>query len=326
MLFSDLKGTYETTTETTDHEPGTTDYLITLVKNVENKQKVLKVVLKGVEYTVIEITPRTDGQLKGSVSVNGQDVPVSTQNVYQYKIGEHATVLQVYGLPTGEVKVISPLYKFAILYYGETARITVNQDYMNNVRGLCGTNNGDNFDFITPQEYVLQNPEEFAATWALSAEGRNGEMKNRAQQHSMYKKSVNLTPVVSEADISRATGHGLFLHSHHTTTGSHEHSEVNTNIRGYKELKENSSPGCTTTRINVIEKDGQHCFSIEPQPTCTTQCHAETSTTATGEYFCVEKSSTSLHWQQMVSRGANPDFRNKGKTQTMEFQRPTKCA
>ncbi|KAK6620187.1 hypothetical protein RUM44_006588 [Polyplax serrata] len=323
MLFSDLKGTYQTPLTTVQSE--TTDYLVTLVKNTEHKRKALKLIVKGLDYTVVDITPKPDGeQLRGLVTVNGQEVPVSTQHVYETKLNERTTVLQVYGLPTGEVKIVSPLYKFTILYYGDNVRMSVNQDYMDNVKGLCGNNNGDNFDFITPQDYVLHNPEEFAATWALSTEGRTGELKNRAQKHAMFKKSVNVTPVISKQDITHATHatHGAQYEVTETMRTDETHEETSA---AWKQLKKNSSTGCATTRIHVIEKDGKHCFSVSPQPACTPQCHAESTQTKTGEFYCVEKSSTSNHWEQMVVRGANPDFRNKGKTQHHEYQQPIKC-
>lgn len=323
MLFSDLKGTYETPVTTQGFR--TSDYLIALVKNSENRQKVLKVALKGLDYTVIDITPKPKGEeLKGIVAINGQEVPVSTQHVYEYKADDKYTVLQVYGLPTGEVKVVSPIYKLAILYYGNTVRVTVNQDYMNNVRGLCGTNNGDNFDFVTPQEYVLQDPEEFAATWALSSEGRTGEKKNQAQQHSVYKKSVEIAPIVSDRDLTRVAYYNTQYQTGETVVDTSEEVHEDT-VEAWKQLKKNSATGCVTNRIVVVEKNGKHCFSVTPQPTCVSQCQPEKTQTRTGEFFCVKKSGTTKHWEQMVARGANPDFRNKGKTQELDFESPTRC-
>lgn len=319
-------------------EADATERVVVLARNNDVRQKEIKIIFGDAEDTIVEVLPKSQGELKARVIINRQEIPVSTQQVYEYKQNGR-TLLKIFGMPTGEVRLFAPLHNLELLHYAESVRLTVSQDYMNDVQGLCGTHNGDNFDFITPQNYVLQKPEEFAATWALSSEGHIAQAKQRAQQHSMYKKAVVLTNVISEQDAGRADSRGRqhrnqksSAQDYDSSSGSDSSSSSSSSSESQEddkhhnnELRKSSQVGCTTRRITVIEKDGKHCFSLEPQVTCATHCQAEKTEMRSGKFFCAEKSSTTEHWSKMVARGANPDFRKKGSSVEMKFEYPTKC-
>lgn len=254
---------------------------------------------------VVYIVPG-QGKASGTVTVNGQPVHFDETGLYVYKTPSGTVVFKVFVLPTGQLQFVAKKFGFELLYDQSRVQLTLSHEYRNRVGGLCGVYNGEHFDYVTPQGYVLQSPEEFAATWALSSEGRIGELKKKAQEHSTYKKTVILTNAIGGEE------------------GKYHEGNVDYYTGGSDEVQGEGGK-CTTKRIMVIERDGKHCFSVHPQTACKTGCQVEKTKTMSADFICVNKTKTTSHWAQMVARGAHPNFKNKGNAQTMQFEGPEVC-
>lgn len=301
-----------------------------LVRDSENGQKDVKLILGYHDSVEVEILKEQGNVVIG---INGQKQPVTKDKVFRFERqdthGRKVTLVKAYMTQSGAVFFKAPEHDIEILYLGKTFRITLGPKNTKLVGGLCGARDGEKFYYMTPQGYILNNPEQFVATWALSEEGRIGELKKKALENSQYRRTVVPMNYVSEQDAGRANLHGRTYQNldksgedyDNNYSGSSEYGDV----MGGTRKSGKGSVGCTATRIITVEKDGKHCFSLNPETTCMPQCHPEGTETKTGEFYCVEKSSTSEHWQKMVARGAKPDFRNKGNTEEIQYEYPVKC-
>lgn len=299
---------------TTEGKKGTTQEFSVLVREDTSNNKEVQLTFNYAKGPVVYIVP-SQGKTHGAVTINGQKVHFDEKGYYEYRNQAEVVLFQVYVLPTGEIKFVAPTYGFEFLYDQVRVQLTLGQAYRNRVGGLCGVYNGEQFNYVTPQRYILKNPEEFAATWALTGEGHIGELKKLAQEHSVYKKTMLFTDVVGTLETRY---HDVVEDETEYLTDETQGTYHNGNDNGKK---------CTTTakRIMVIERDGKHCFSVHPHPACRNGCQVEKTKTMTGDFICVNKTQTSSHWAQMVARGAQPNFKNKGNAQNMQFEAPEVC-
>lgn len=296
-----------------------------LLREDSQKQKEVQIIVEHSEHTLFEIKP-VSGQIFGKFFVNGDEVKLSTDKVYEYRVKEGQVIMRAVVLPSGEIRLEAPVHEFEFLYARVRVQLNLGQVYRNRVGGLCGDFDGEKYDMVTPQQYVLRNPEQFAATWALSNEGRIAELKQKAEKYSDYKKQVILTNVISEQDTGRADSRGRIYKNLKASGEDYSSSSSSSSASSSSESHE-SVEDCQTERITVIEREGKHCFSVSPQTACKTGCQVEKTKTQTAKFVCVNKTQTSSQWAQMVSKGAKPkNFANKGNTQEFKYEATVKCS
>ncbi|WP_440994906.1 VWD domain-containing protein, partial [Cysteiniphilum litorale] len=176
---------------------------------------------------------------------------------------------QMYATPAGEIRFYAPQQDVEIQYDGTAIKVKAQNSYRSEVRGLCGTfNTQPEDDFTTPQDCVLQNPFEFAASYALddsSCQGPAKELKQRAQQKvsngQCYKDVVIYGNVVADEQAERPNSH---------------HNSNRKSSKGKQYYGENDKyTQCAMKRIQVIERDGKDCFSLHPQLECSSQCQPQ---------------------------------------------------
>ncbi|KAK6620190.1 hypothetical protein RUM44_006591 [Polyplax serrata] len=276
-----------------------------LVREATGNTKEVQFTFNYAKGPVVTIVP-SQGKTHGTVTVNGQEVHFDEKGYYEYKTKTGTVVFQVYVLPTQELKFVAGPYGFEFLYDQTRVQLSLSHTYKNRVGGLCGVYNGEQFNYVTPERYILKSPEEFAATWALTNEGTVGELKKKAHEHSVYKKTTHYTTVIGSQD-------------------NRNYEIVDTDDYDTNSSGESLGHKCTTKRIMVVERDGKHCFSVHPQTACKTGCQVEKTRSMTADFICVNKTQTSSHWAQMVARGAQPNFKNKGNAQKIQFEAPEVC-
>jgi len=197
--------------------------------------------------------------------------------------------------------------------------------YRSETRGLCGTFNTQKVDdFTTPQDCVLENPFEFAATYALddnSCQGPAKELKHRAQQKinngECYRNVVLYGNVVTDDESNQSN-------SHSNRNSNKQNSQHNKNYNKYEKYSASGS-SCSQQRVQVMERNGKQCFSQQPQLQCGGQCRAHGQVTKQVDFVCLEPSSTTQHWKDMIKRGANPDFSQKKPVQSFSINVPQSC-
>ncbi|EGI60934.1 Vitellogenin-1, partial [Acromyrmex echinatior] len=99
-------------------------------------------------------------------------------------------------------------YDIHIVYDGERILLYVHDKYLYTLRGLCGNYDmQSNNDFVTPKNCILQKPEEFAATYALTyredCEGSVLQNKLNAEQSTCISRSYIPSDVIRETEKGR---------------------------------------------------------------------------------------------------------------------------
>ncbi|KAG8258924.1 hypothetical protein J6590_021718 [Homalodisca vitripennis] len=258
----------------------------------------------------------TPGNSPAQVTVNGQQTPVSKSYLTELFDQNGNTLAQMYARPNGEVHFYAAQQDIKVQYDGTAVKVKAQNSYRSETRGLCGTFNTQPVDdFTTPQGYILQNPYEFAATYALessSCQGPAKELKARAQQQiagGHYSRNVVIYGnVVTDADAY-----------HYSRSNSNKYGRL-------RILNKEKYVSCSQRRLMTMQKDGKQCFSVQPQLLCTDQCSPQGYVNKEVQFMCVLPSSVSEHWKKLVNRGINPDFSDKhAYFQTYNVQVPQSC-
>ncbi|KAE8736710.1 hypothetical protein FOCC_FOCC017835, partial [Frankliniella occidentalis] len=250
-----------------------TEKVSVLVRDYSNShnQKELKVIF---DEDVIEFTPSSGYP---TIKVNGLTVPVSAGRAGQAKSHSGDVFAEVYPLPANTVKFYAPNQQIEILYDGNRVALIVGQTYRGEVRGLCGTFDGEKFnDFTAPRNCVLKNAQQFAATWAINPSGSVKEQQQKANQAACFPERILYGDVISDNEAGR-------YQPRHSRSSSKSHKSSSSS----RKSSPKTAAGCTSHRVKVIEQDNQICFSLRPQPACNAHCQPTQKVEKKIDFHCV---------------------------------------
>lgn len=211
--------------------------------------------------------------------------------------------VQVFVLPTGEIKV-NVKDVFYVIYDGAHVQVTsLGNKLRGSTRGLCGNFDGNEYnDMISPRNCILQDPFQFAASYAILSQSESGDqtaqLKQLAEKAQCYPDQVILGNVISDRDAGRRE----FL---------------NKGERG----------SCTQhkTMYKVIVGDNQICFTHSMQPICKSGCVSTKTMEKTVKAVCVGQSRTTMLWTQQIDKGSKPSFNHKQPNGEITVTVPVSC-
>lgn len=252
---------------------------------------------------VIEVKPA--GSSGVSVQANGQQVELGQNKMSQWQNGRSQMV--VYQQPDNVAVLEFPQTGMRLQADGNRFKLSMAQYYRGKVRGLAGTFDGEQSeDFTMPNNKVLRDAYQFAASYALTEAGEcQGPAKQR-QQEAFKAPSYERINVYGEVITGREAGQ------------QQRRSKSN-------DAKSSRQESCTNYRVKVLERDGRTCFSTRPHVQCGEQCHPSATVHKTIDFHCVETNSASKHWVQMAKKGGNPDFSQKGTNHRENVALPESC-
>ncbi|XP_001607396.1 vitellogenin [Nasonia vitripennis] len=268
-----------------------------LTRENENGQKELKITLGE---SLIELS--ASGPRQTHAKVNGNKVHYSKHKSYKEK--KHGKVLfELFELSDESLKLVSKKYDIEIVYDGYRAQIETGERYRDSVRGLCGNNDGESMnDQQTPKGCLLQKPEEFSATYALTnddqCQGPAIRNADEAKKSQCSYQTIRPGNVISEKEAGRET-------------------ELSQDSDGAKH--------CMTHRTKIIRSKNEICFSLRPIPTCLSKCSPSSIKSKAIPFHCVAKNSASQKVAERVEKGANPDLTQKSVSKTLTEQLPINC-
>lgn len=279
-----------------------------LIRDIDGNRREVMLILGE---DVVTLQPGSSGVAAGYFIVNGQKYQVSKDSMGHYEDKKGNTLVQAYQLPSGALRVYTPEHGFELIYDGLRLKLQAPNSYRGDIRGLCGTFDGEKTtDFTTPKNCILKNPLEFAATYAIadgSCQGPAKDLRHRAENAPCYQQTVMLGDVISDQEAGRSQ------------------PRQKQNRKSSNMQKQARNEGCTTYRVKVLEENGKVCFSLNPQPTCTSQCQPSNKTEQRVEFHCIDDSRAARHWVEMIKKGANPDFKNKGANHRAIIRLPQSC-
>lgn len=260
---------------------------------------------------IVEILPQSGGQNAAEVKFNGKKASFNQKSSDSFQDEDGNTVIQVYALPSGTVRLIGQKNGIEILFDGQRVKLQASNNYRGQMRGLCGTFDGQSADdFTSPKNCVLKNPYEFAASYAVpdsSLTSPAKELRQRAEQADCYKQTVMLGDVINENEAGRSS------------KKSWSKSSSNSNGRS----QASTSP--SSLRVKVIEHNGQTCFSLRPYVTCASRSQEANKIEKSVDFHCVSDAQAARRWVEQIKKGANPDFSQKGANHRATIRLPGKC-
>ncbi|XP_019887836.2 uncharacterized protein LOC105281428 [Ooceraea biroi] len=243
-------------------------------------------------------------------TLNGEKVPFSQYKSYRVKEDDE-TIIEIFELPDGSVRVMSEKYEMNVVYDGERVRLELFDEYRNDIRGLCGNYDGqpDN-DFITPKNCILKDPEEFTATYAMtkdSCEGPAMENKQKAEKSKCIRMRNLQSNVISDREAGRPWIENKKWGYHH------EHLDA-------------SGKRCTFYRTKIVEEGDEICFTTRPLPICAEGCKPTEMKTKKYLLHCMPKNESSMHLKKRIEKGANPDMTQRSVSKSHSFEVPLSCS
>lgn len=256
---------------------------------------------------MLELKP--SGSSGVSVQANGESIRLSENKLGRW-VGKESS-LEVYSLPDGSAVLYLPREGIQLIYDGPRVQLSVRHSYMYRTRGLAGTFDGEETtDFSAPNNRILSKPLEFAATYALTdsqCQGPAKERKQQAQSSPSFEKYFLSGKVVSDYEAGRGK----------------QAQSLNSAKMSRNQMRTPKS--CEQLRTQTFEENGRTCFSTRPQLTCNSHCKATKKIQKTVDYHCMQASSATKHWAQMVKKGANPDFTQKSVDRQISLSLPESC-
>ena len=271
-----------------------------------HSQKEVKVIF---DEDVFEFTA---GSSYPSIKFNGRSLSFSSSKGASVQDQSGELLAEVFPLPSGTIKFYAPQHQIEILYDGNRIALIVGNVYRGEVRGLCGTFDGEKAtDFTAPRNCVLKSAAQFAASWAISPSGSVKDQQEKAKNAACYPQRILYGDVISDAEAGR-------FEARHSRKSNKSSSSS-------RKSSSSSAAGCTSHRVKVVEQDGQICFSLRPQPACNSSCQASQKVEKKIDFHCVAESSASRHWADMIKKGASPDFSKKGANKSLKVNIPASC-
>ncbi|XP_014218074.1 vitellogenin-1-like, partial [Copidosoma floridanum] len=245
-----------------------------------------------------------------SVQANGQEIQFSEQKISKWSNGENSIEGHVQN--GGVYALRFPRQGIEVSYDGSRLQVTLPSFYKSRVRGLAGTYGGqDTEDFSAPDNRVLRNPLLFAASYALTQDqtcrGPAKERNQEAVKAPKYEKTVTPGNVVSDREAGREKLKTASIQKNHLP----KQMDVKTSL--------------TELRTRYMEEGDRTCFSTRPQISCSSHARATKRMQKNVDFHCIQTSSASRHWVQMIKNGANPDFSQKGSNHQILIALPQEC-
>lgn len=288
--------------------------------NVPQNMRVMvfaREVLNGIQVRILlennkEYTLQQSGDHLQTL-INGQMVELSQQDVYQdTQNGE--VLAELFVQPDGSVMIKMQNLGVTVVYDGRRARLLVTDRYRNAIRGLCGNFDKQSYnDFLTPRHCFLQNPEEFAATFALLDDKDKDSLSRTIMQNKEKANLAVCTPldsrqtnVINDREAGRQLGRQFW--------GYH----LNRNQKNQETID-------LIYRTKFVENDQEICFSVRPLQTCPANSNPVEMKEKIVGMHCMPKTEAAYQLKQRVQNGANPSLEHKTINKKWVFGLPTAC-
>ena len=281
-----------------------------------HSQKEVKVIF---DEDVFEFTA---GSSYPSIKFNGRSLSFSSSKGASVQDQSGELLAEVFPLPSGTIKFYAPQHQIEILYDGNRIALIVGNVYRGEVRGLCGTFDGEKAtDFTAPRNCVLKSAAQFAASWAISPSGSVKDQQEKAKNAACYPQRILYGDVISDAEAGRHQP----SHSRKASSKSPSKSSSRKSSSSSRKSPSGAASSCIGHRVKVVEQNGKICFSLRPQPACDSHCQPGQKVEKKVDFHCVAESTAARHWVDVIKRGANPDFSQKGANMSLKVTVPASC-
>ncbi|XP_056645845.1 vitellogenin-like [Diorhabda sublineata] len=269
--------------------------------SVAPNKKDLKIVVSSPEtnFRVVEIniTPnqrQNQNVPRVTVTVNGNQIQLSEKESYDVNEG----YIQIYALPNGEVKAEFE-DAFYVICDGSTIRITTfDGKFENRIIGACGIYTQDVAeDLMTPEICIARHPEQFIRSFEV--EGQEGVQARESFRHNssicIERRRPLYVDVITPNDYRR------------------------------KQEEIVGSNRCTYYQTKYQEQGAKTCFTIHPQPVCSSRCKDKKQVSKKLPVHCVTRNMADM-WKTLIDNGSGPDLSGKPVHQMLSMSISERCS
>ncbi|XP_055922367.1 vitellogenin-A1-like [Eupeodes corollae] len=314
------------------------DELSVLVRqaNDDQNKREVQIVTSGQQ---IQLLPSKKQNTPAEVIVNMKSQEVSQNSaidVYTQSNQNKKLVARIYSISDNELKVELHGSELKIYYDGESVRLQADPKLRNQVVGLCGNYNGEQYDDIaTPKQKVLQNQKHYTAHWAVMDETCDSQVQQaqqRAQSDRWYEVKYQAGNVVSNFENGKKF-EGQQKSDRQWQSSESSSSESNEDVKSQliknpKSTKGENQNSCDIEqRVQFVLDGDQVCFTKQQVHSCPKNCVVENQKEIETEAHCrSQKDSVAKMFMQQIRRGSNPDINSKKTNKHVKIYVPMSCA
>nr|Q9U8M0.1 RecName: Full=Vitellogenin-1; Short=Vg-1; Flags: Precursor [Periplaneta americana]BAA86656.1 vitellogenin [Periplaneta americana] len=326
-----------------------------LARETSNRRKEI---LMNLDHTIVAFKPTSEV----NVEVNGRILIIEQSRTTDI-MAEGNLVLQIHRLPSRAVYMVAPQHKLLMIHDGKRVLLQASNGYRDEVRGLCGTFDGEpTTDFTTPSNCILNDPKAFINSYRLGGDREDNAWMLNYRAQPCVSRNFTSTDIIgkhmprnpasrgfelphpvndtssssssssesssSSSSSSSESASNSDLHNNSTSSSSSSSSSSSESAEGAPEKSSRkTSPPQTSTlhRTMVVEEVTEICFSMRPLPECAPRFKPADTLKKKIKFHCLTKGPTASHWLKMVKKGVNPDFSKKREHKQLEVDIPAKC-
>lgn len=310
----------------------------------EKKNKEVLIVLHQKKHNdiTVQLSPRNERNNIPRFYVDGQEqdlsqwsaVVRSTENHKEVLARVYVTERQQHQQQGQQNEVVRSLRvettsgKLEITYDGKNVQIR-SKSFARNNRGICGSFNGQNANEMkSPENKIINNDKEFAASWAIVDENSNQDytvntLKQRVQQKQYPTEEILYSSPVPKIEKSQRSNRNQENQREQGIEDAQNWEERKQNMNSNKPVQTG-----TKHQTQFVEDEYRQkiCFTIRPLPVCAPGSIANGKTIKSVEVYCRDsRDPAAQQYKQQIQQGRNMDMTKYTANDNKKFYIPKRC-
>ncbi|XP_031636119.1 vitellogenin-A1-like [Contarinia nasturtii] len=323
--------------------------------NQKNKEVLIVLHQKNKNDITLRLAPRDNDESSSSTSnkaprlfVDGNEKDMnskssssvrSTENPKEVLARVYVTKEQqsVSENPARGLRVETKLGDLEVKYDGKSVEIRSKSMYRGN-RGMCGAFTGQKTnDLKSPQNKIINNDKEFAASWAIVENDSNADNSVKQLQQRIKQKQYPSEETLYSDPIPnmKKTQRQHPLQSNKQST-SNDNQDSSNSEQGRRNLNSKSNSNSNSNSIKLGTKhqtqfvedteNDRICFSKRPLPVCPTGSRADGKTQQKVEVICRPSNDPAAkHYKSQIKQGRNVNMSMHASNDSLTFSVPKRC-
>ncbi|XP_026492905.2 vitellogenin-like [Vanessa tameamea] len=300
-----------------DNRPGGNEKLVVLARRPsENKQEMyISFRSRGGKELEIEVKPAPAGQKNYVVQVktNAKKISEGEETTYWDDVDE-IPILEYYTEENGVLIMKISVNYLRVMYDGSRLVVFANSNRDTN-RGICGYMNGEARDDYLSPNGLIDQPEYYAASYALieaDSDPKEKELNAQAKKIAYQPKQKYTTILRSDEEWQR---------NMRLTSNEEWGSQIIYRARNYLKNKE---PCDLRPQVQYYENHGEICITTSALPACQSHCTGDDYNVQAAQVVCRTKLDQQFRaYRDQIRQGQNPKV--NGVPQITQYRVPGSC-
>lgn len=249
--------------------------------------------------------------------------------------------VKVYG---GKTDLPGLSEKLEVTYNGERVKVRANDMWRKN-KGICGAYTGEDVvDLKSPKKEILEDDEEFIASWALTDENTSSQtlrdVRKRISERRYPKERVIHTDFIRRRQDKRPTSESSESsskdkndirkkHGHRTDKSDKSDERKSKKHRDSSDESDERKNYHNTIHKNYLKRmgdDDKTCFSKRALPACAKGYRANGEVEREADVYCIDpKSSAAKNYETQIDKENPLDLTKRETSRKLKFTIPRAC-